>query len=183
MAVSICFLTVSAMAGVTLAAITTGSVISAPARRAGMSAQPLGGGKRPTCEVLIRVRLRRMFPSSLVSAFDPGHDHTTDCNRTRSGADALGDGYPGGTDPIGVLTSIPAARGSGSLLTCMGLFLSSGCFGFCCQFFVRSGKAVLRPVACDQVPGARGRGQGAETLAELGGLPLSVACVSQRLDA
>jgi hypothetical protein len=43
-----------------------------------MSAQPLGGGKRPTCEVLIRVRLRRMFPSSLVSTFDPGHDHTTD---------------------------------------------------------------------------------------------------------
>src|SRR5205814_123255 len=117
MAVSICFLTVSAMAGVTLAAITTGSVISAPASRAGMSAQPLGGGKRPTCEVLIRVRLRRMFPSSLVSAFDPGHDHTTDCNRTRSGADALGDGYPGGTDPIGVLTGVPAARGSGSLLT------------------------------------------------------------------
>ena len=72
------FLDVSAMAGVTLAAITTGSVISAPASRAGMSAQPLGGGKRPTCEVLIRVRLRRMFPSSLVSAFDPGHDHTTD---------------------------------------------------------------------------------------------------------
>src|SRR5437588_7726458 len=117
MAVSICFLTVSAMAGVTLAAITTGSVISAPASRAGMSAQPLGGGKRPTCEVLIRVRLRRMFPSSLVSAFDPGHDHTTDCNGTRSGADALGDGYPGGTDPIGVLTGVPAARGSGSLLT------------------------------------------------------------------
>src|SRR5438874_5211277 len=81
MAVSICFLTVSAMAGVTLAAITTGSVISAPASRAGMSAQPLGGGKRPTCEVLIRLRLRRMFPSSLVPAFDPGHDHTTDsCN-------------------------------------------------------------------------------------------------------
>src|SRR5207253_5151120 len=114
MAVSICFLTVSAMAGVTLAAITTGSVISPPATRAGMSAQPLGGGKRPICEVLIRVRLRRMFPSSLVSAFDPGHDHTTDCNRTRSGADALGDGYPGGTDPIGVLTGVPAARRSGS---------------------------------------------------------------------
>ena len=92
-------------------------MISPPASRAGMSAQPLGGGKRPTCEVLIRVRLRRMFPSSLVSAFDPGHDHTTDCNRTRSGADALGDGYPGGTDPIGVLTGVPAARGSGSLLT------------------------------------------------------------------
>src|SRR4029077_5028747 len=27
-----------------------------------------------------------------------------------------------------------------------------------------AGKAVLRPVACDQVPGARGRGQGTETL-------------------
>ena len=39
------------------------------------------------------------------------------------------------------------------------------------QFFVRSGKAVLRPVACDQVRGARGRGQGTETLAKLGGLP------------
>ena len=126
MPVSICFFTVSAMAGVTLAAITTGSVISPPATRAGMSAQPLGGGKRPICEVLIRVRLRRMFPSSLVSAFDPGHDHTTDCNRTRSGADALGDGYPGGTDPIGVLTGVPAARGSGSFLTCMGLSLSRG---------------------------------------------------------
>jgi len=37
--------------------------------------------------------------------------------RTRSGADALGDGYPGGTDPIGVLTGVPAARGSGSFLT------------------------------------------------------------------
>jgi hypothetical protein len=26
-------------------------------------------------------------------------------------------------------------------------------------------------VACDQVPGARGRGQGTETLAQLGGVP------------
>ena len=58
-------------------------------------------------------------------------------------------------------------------------------WGFCCQvvvfgfyrFFVRSGKAVLRPVACDQVRGARGRGQGTETGAKLGGLPPSVACV------
>src|ERR1700746_2276676 len=64
-------------------------------------------------------------------------------------------------------------------------------WGFCCQvvilvysrFFVRSGKAVLRPVACDQVRGARGRGQGTETVAQLGGVPPSVACVSQRLDA
>jgi hypothetical protein len=62
-------------------------------------------------------------------------------------------------------------------------------WGFLCQvvilvfsrFFVRSGKAVLRPVACDQVPAARARGQGTETLAKLGGLPPSDACVSQRL--
>ena len=61
-------------------------------------------------------------------------------------------------------------------------------WGFSCQvvvfgllqFFVRSGKAVLRPVACDQVRGARGRRQGTETVAKLGGLPPSVACVSQR---
>src|ERR1700726_2024724 len=52
-----------------------------------------------------------------------------------------------------------------------------------CRFFVRSWKAVLRPVACGQVRGARGRGQGTETVAKLGGLPPSGACVSQRLDA
>src|SRR6202047_1334577 len=64
-------------------------------------------------------------------------------------------------------------------------------WGFSCQavvlgcaesFLFGAGKAVFRPVACNQVPGARGRGQGTETLAELGGLPPSVACVSQRLD-
>src|ERR1700756_5446110 len=65
-------------------------------------------------------------------------------------------------------------------------------WGFSCQavvlgnadsFLFGAGKAVFRPVACNQVPGARGRGQGTETLAALGGLPPSVACVSQRLDA
>jgi hypothetical protein len=56
-------------------------------------------------------------------------------------------------------------------------------FLVCCRFFVRSGKAVLRPVACDQVRGARGRRQGTETVAKLGGLPPSGACVWQRLDA
>jgi hypothetical protein len=65
----------------------------------------------------------------------------------------------------------------------VGAFSVKRLFWVCCQFFVRSGKAVLRPVACDQVRGARGRGQGTETLAELGGLPPSVACVSQRLEA
>jgi hypothetical protein len=65
-------------------------------------------------------------------------------------------------------------------------------WGFSCQVIIfgllpvlcsEQGKAVLRPVACDQVPGARGWGQGTDTLAQLGGLPLSGACVSQRLDA
>jgi hypothetical protein len=64
-----------------------------------------------------------------------------------------------------------------------GAFPVKSSFLVCWQFFVRSGKAVLRPVAYDQVRGARGRGQGTETVAKLGGLPLSVACVSQRLDA
>jgi hypothetical protein len=64
-----------------------------------------------------------------------------------------------------------------------GAFPVKWLFSVYCQFFVRSGKAVLRPVACGRDPGARGRGQGTEMLAQLGGLPLSVACVSQRLDA
>ena len=53
-------------------------------------------------------------------------------------------------------------------------------WGFSCQavvlgcadsFLFGAGKAVFRPVACNQVRGARGRGQGTEMLAELGGLP------------
>jgi hypothetical protein len=36
--------------------------------------------------------------------------------------------------------------------TCMGLFLSSGCFGLCADSFLfGAGKAVFRLVACDQV--------------------------------
>src|SRR5207249_10079849 len=72
------------------------------------------------------------------------------------------------------------SAGGNRIRTCMGLFLSSVVFVWR-RFFVRSGKAVLRPVACDQVRGARGRGQGTETVAKLGGLPLSGACVSQHL--
>src|SRR5207244_3311220 len=37
------------------------------------------------------------------------------------------------------------------------------------SFLFGAGKAVFRPVACDQVAGARGGGQGTETLAKLGG--------------
>src|ERR1700745_3550637 len=44
----------------------------------------------------------------------------------------------------------------------------SGCLGqLARQSSTLPGKAVFRPVACNQVPGARGRGQGTETLAEL----------------
>src|ERR1700726_2490495 len=55
--------------------------------------------------------------------------------------------------------------------------------GFAASSLFGAGKAVLRPVACDQVRGARGRGQGTEKIGRLGGLPPSGACVSQRLDA
>ena len=41
--------------------------------------------------------------------------------------------------------------------------------GFAHRSLFGAGKAVLHPVACDQVSGARGRGQGTETLASLGG--------------
>src|SRR5580700_10784175 len=58
--------------------------------------------------------------------------------------------------------------------TCMGLFLSSGCLGCADSFLFGAGKAVFRPVAWDQVRGARGRGQGTETVAQLGGLPPSL---------
>src|SRR5215472_10692976 len=61
MPISACFLTVSATAGMTSAAMVAGSVISAVASRAGISSHPLGGGSRPTCDVLIRVTLRCML--------------------------------------------------------------------------------------------------------------------------
>ncbi len=44
---STCSRTVSAIAGVTSAAMAAGSVSSALASRAGMSSHPLGGGSRP----------------------------------------------------------------------------------------------------------------------------------------
>ena len=59
---STCFFTVSAIAGVTSAAMAAGSVSSALASRAGTSSHPLGGGSRPTCEVLMRVALFFILP-------------------------------------------------------------------------------------------------------------------------
>src|SRR6266446_3534371 len=68
----------------------------------------------------------------------------------------------------GAISSPPApyhlSAGGSRIRTCMGLFLSSGCFRFIASSLFGAGKAVLRPVAYDQVPGARGRGQGTETL-------------------
>jgi hypothetical protein len=46
-----------------------------------------------------------------------------------------------------------------------------------------AGRPFFVPSPAIRVRGARGRGQGTETVAKLGGLPASVACVSQRLEA
>src|SRR5215469_9285262 len=73
--------------------------------------------------------------------------------------------------------------GTESLLTCMGLFLSSSFFGYY-QFLVRSEETRSSPrrLRSGSLERAEG-GQGTETLAELGDLLLCVACVWQRLDA
>src|SRR6516225_4389826 len=77
----------------------------------------------------------------------------------------------------------PTLRGTESLLTCMGLFLSSSFFGYY-QFLVRSEETRSSPrrLRSGSLERAEG-GQGTETLAELGDLLLCVACVWQRLDA
>jgi hypothetical protein len=61
-------------------------------------------------------------------------------------------------------------------------------WGFWCQALIfglpvlcSELEAVFRPVACDQVRGARGRGQGTETVAKLGGLPPSAWAFQQAL--
>src|ERR1700736_5499138 len=72
---STCLLTISAMAGVTCAAMTAGSVISALASRPGISSHPLGDGSRPTCEVLIRVMLVCMSPPPVPENGPAAQDH------------------------------------------------------------------------------------------------------------
>jgi hypothetical protein len=64
-----------------------------------------------------------------------------------------------------------------------GAFSVKSCFWFVGGSLFEAGKPFFVPSPNDQVRGARGRGQGTETLAELSGLPLSRACVSPRLDA
>jgi hypothetical protein len=56
----------------------------------------------------------------------------------------------------------------------MGLFLSSGFFGFVAGSLFGAGRPFFVPTLAITF---------AETVAQLGGLPPSVACVSQRLDA
>jgi hypothetical protein len=55
--------------------------------------------------------------------------------------------------------------------------------GFADSSSFGAGTAVLRRVACDPVPGARGRGQGTETLAQLGSLPPFLAVLREGLVA
>jgi len=82
---------------------------------------------------------------------------------------------------------------SGSHLTLRWRKMDSNLYGaFPCQVVVfgllsvlcseREG-AVLHPVATIRFAERAEWGQGTETLAQLGGLPPSGACVSQRLDA
>src|SRR5215472_10764659 len=52
-----------------------------------------------------------------------------------------------------VRTGLPA--GGRRIRTCMGFFLSSGSFRFIASSLFGAGRAVLHPVACDQVPGVR----------------------------
>jgi hypothetical protein len=87
----------------------------------------------------------------------------------------------------GLSRAVPMVRrlraGASRIRTCMGLFLSSGCFWLlavlCSEregpFFVPS-PAIRFPERAEGVKGPK-------RLAQLGGLPLSGACVSQRLDA
>ena len=83
--------------------------------------------------------------------------------------------------PIPTAPVLPTAADQGEIVDVpvrsMGLSPVKGLFALagqlicdCCLDFADSSlfgaeKAVLRPVAYDQVPGARGRGQGTETLA------------------
>ena len=65
----------------------------------------------------------------------------------------------------------------------MGLFLSSGCFGFAVSSLFGAGRPFFVPSPTIRFPERAEGVKGPKRLAQLGGLPLSGACVSQRLDA
>jgi hypothetical protein len=64
-----------------------------------------------------------------------------------------------------------------------GAFPVKWLFSVYCQFFVRRGGPFFIPSPTIRFPERAEWGPGSETLAKLGALPPSGACVSQRLDA
>src|ERR1700722_1717195 len=86
----------------------------------------------------------------------PAHSHAT--SRSKPGRE---------TRRCALIKDVGFARDLYGAFSVKRLFLGSAA-----SSLFGAGKAVLHPVACDQVPGAHGRGQGTETLAKLGGLPL-----------
>jgi hypothetical protein len=67
--------------------------------------------------------------------------------------------------------------------TCMGLFLSSGHFWFVASSLFGAGKPFFIPSPAIRFAERAEGVKGTETVAKLGGLPPSGACVSQRLEA
>jgi len=65
----------------------------------------------------------------------------------------------------------------------MGLSLSSGVFRFIVSALLGAGTPFFIPSPTIRFPERAQWGQGTETLAKLGALAASGACVSQRLDA
>src|SRR5437773_12205506 len=71
--------------------------------------------------------------------------------------------------------------GGDGIRTCMGLFLSSSRFWLFAGSLFGAGKPFFVPSPAIRFAERAERGQGIETVAKLGGLPPSDACVSQRL--
>ena len=81
-----------------------------------------------------------------------------------------------GTDPA-------RAPGTESSQTCMGLFLSSSHFWLFGDSLFGAGMPFFVPSPAIRFAERAEGGKGPKRLAKLGGLPLSGACVSQRLEA
>ena len=73
-----------------------------------------------------------------------------------------------------------SARGTESLQTCMGLFLSSSHFGLVGGSLFVAGMPFFVPSPAIRFAERAEGVKGPKRLAKLGGLPLSGACVSQR---
>jgi hypothetical protein len=145
-------------------------------RRAGL----LGGARPRRGRAMVRSRHHRPCAGAALARRQSDERAQGGLRRLRAVAPAgLSVAVASGVSEV----RIGLAAGGRWIRTCMGLFLSSAVLGCADSFLFGAGKAVFRPVACDPVRGARGRGQGTETVAKLSGLPPSVACVSQRLEA